>query len=315
MTGTVTSIYTTVIINPEARSGAARSCWRKLAPELRNAIGPFEARVTQSRGDAIHIAREAIAAGTGRIVAFGGDGTISEVANGILGSENPACQLGILPFGTGNDFCRSLGISSKLNEALGILEAGRIKLVDAGEVEFVGNDSQVQKRIFMNVASCGLSPEVNRLVNSHGHWFGKRWSGRLCYLIATLVAKSRFQPVEVRFTAGREPEQTAHVLAIVIANGKYFGGGIQIAQQADLGDSRLYSVVVRPIGFVRLLANIHRFYGGDLAAMEEIDGFSVEQMNVTSADGSPVQIELDGEVVGRLPATFRVLPNALGVIA
>ena len=308
---------TVVIINPQAGGGAAHSKWRKVAAQLRNAIGPFEEKPTQSRKDAIGITRKAIENGASRIIVFGGDGTISEVANGILGSEDPTCLLGVLPFGTGNDFCRSLGIGTKLAKALDVISRGRVRTVDAGEVKFVGTDGQVQKRRFINVASCGLSPVVNRLVDSHGPWLGKRWNGRLCYLLATLIAKSSYKPADVRITTDTGTGQTVRSLAVILANGRYFGGGIQIARPANLDDGKLYSVIVRPIGFAKLIANIHRFYGfgGGPFAMNEIDGVHFEQIRLESTDDSLVQIELDGEVVGRLPATIRVLPKCLNVIA
>src|SRR6266851_8714980 len=115
-----------VIINPVSAGGATRDAWPKIASELRTHFGAFQPTFTTRRSEAIEIAAEAARKGTKLIIACGGDGTISEVANGILASGRDA-ELGILPSGTGGDFRRTLGIPAQARRAARVLCEGRTR--------------------------------------------------------------------------------------------------------------------------------------------------------------------------------------------
>src|SRR5205085_11692302 len=137
-------------------SGSTGETWPRVASDLRSEFGPFRAAFTKSRGDAAKFASEAARKGINLIIACGGDGTISETANGILSSGKDA-ELGILPSGTGGDFRRSLEIPTNSRAAAHILRTGRTRRMDAGRVSFIDHHGAESMRYFVGVASCGLS--------------------------------------------------------------------------------------------------------------------------------------------------------------
>jgi len=148
-----------VIVNPASASGNTRSAWARMASELRTHFGAFAVEFTSGRDDGRRLARESAGKGTKLIIACGGDGTISEVANGILESNEPA-ELGILPSGTGGDFRRTLKLPANTLGAARALKDGRSRLIDVGRVGFVNHGGKHENRFFVNVASFGLSPDV-----------------------------------------------------------------------------------------------------------------------------------------------------------
>jgi diacylglycerol kinase family enzyme len=118
-----------VIINPASASGGTGDAWPRVASDLRSEFGAFQTAFTKVPGDATSIAADAARKGIKLIIACGGDGTVSEVANGILASGKDA-ELGILPSGTGGDFRRSLEIPSSGRAAAQVLRTGRTRLID-----------------------------------------------------------------------------------------------------------------------------------------------------------------------------------------
>src|SRR3954468_16068367 len=143
-----------VIVNPASAEGATREKWPKIASDFRTHFGSFTVAFTDAPGHARELAREAADQGTKLLIACGGDGTISEVANGIIESAQDV-ELAILPGGTGSDFRRTLGIPSNIAAAARKLRDGRSKMIDFGRVMFVNDAGERQTRFFINVASFG----------------------------------------------------------------------------------------------------------------------------------------------------------------
>src|ERR1041385_4232076 len=156
-----------VIVNPSSASGRTGQAWPGGASDLRSEFGSFQTAFTKVRGDAASIAADAARKGVKFIIACGGDGTISEVANGILSSGKDA-ELGILPSGTGGDFRRSLEIPSQSRAAARILRKGRTRRIDVGRISFVDHDGAEAMRYFVGVASCGMSTKVIERVKAGG---------------------------------------------------------------------------------------------------------------------------------------------------
>src|SRR4026207_2542220 len=128
-----------VIVNPTSAGGNTADVWSQIASDLRSQFGPFQNVFTESAGHAVTLASEAARKGTKLIIACGGDGKVSEVANGILASGKDA-ELGIVPSGTGGDFRRSLEIPANSRAAARILREGRTRRIDVGRISFVGHD-------------------------------------------------------------------------------------------------------------------------------------------------------------------------------
>ncbi len=149
-------LFPLVIVNPKSAGGSTGLRWTRIASDLAKNFGAFHVEFTRKAGDGIELARKAAESGQKFVIACGGDGTINEVANGILESGADV-ELGILPSGTGGDFRRSLGIASTAIEAAKSLRGGVTKTIDVGKVSFFNHHNEKVSRYFLNVSSFGLS--------------------------------------------------------------------------------------------------------------------------------------------------------------
>jgi len=304
------SIRTLLVVNPESQNGATGRRWRKLENRLRAALGAFEVEFTRVPGDAERLAREAARAGIGRIVVAGGDGTLSEVANGLLDADLAGrTEIGLLPFGTGGDFSRGLGLSRDLAAAIAILDAGRARTVDACRVTFRAPAGDTRIRHCVNVASFGLSGLVSQIVNASG----KRLGGRASFLMGALRAMARYQGADVSLRVDGEPVHEGPISFVAAANGQSFGGGMRIAPAARVDDGMLDVVVVPRHSTPRLIAALPSLYRGThvTGSMAALHRGRVVEAEATSED---VLIELDGEVVGTLPVRIEMLSGALTIL-
>lgn len=228
------------------------------------------------------------------IILGGGDGTLSMALEAVLESGLP---LGILPMGNANDLARTLAIPTRIGEACAVIAAGAVRRIDIGEV----NDKH-----FFNVASLGLSVDIaNRLTRQ-----AKRRWGLLAYIGASWEAMRAAPSFNARIECDGERLEL-RCIQVAVGNGRYYGGGMTVAEDATIDDRRLdlYAIerqrwwraaVVLPAlrwGKHKLVDGIHTLHGKTI----RIETDRVMAINV------------DGEVVGETPADFRVLPAALPV--
>lgn len=308
-----------VIVNPASADGATREVWPKFASDLRTHFGPFTVVFTEAVGHGRQLANEAAKAGTKMIIACGGDGTISEVANGILES-NQETELGILPGGTGSDFRRSLRMPANTAAAARALRDGHTRTIDVARVTFTNDSDERETRFFVNVASFGMSTDVlTRTASGESKkWipaFAPRKLGsKLSYAAATVQTTLAASPIEVSVQLDEQPERRLRVAEFCVANARYYGGAMKIAPDARLDDGWLDVVSIGDASAWRILSNAPRLYFGFHLRMDEVNHALAKQIVARPVKkDEQVAIELDGEVVGRLPATFQVIPLALRV--
>ncbi len=308
-----------VIVNPASADGATEKNWPKIASDLRTHFGSFTVTFTESVGHGRTLAREAASRGTRLIIACGGDGTISEVANGIIES-NKEVELGILPAGTGSDFRRSIGMSKNVANAACALRNGRTKKIDAVRVTFINDAGERETRHSINVASFGMSPNVlDRAASGEAKkWipgFAPRKIGsKLSYAAATLQTTLAASPAEVLVQIDDGSERRLRVAEFCVANARYYGGAMKIAPDAKLDDGYFDVVTIGDANSFRLLTNAPRLYFGAHLRMSEVTHVLAKEVVARSASkDKEVRVELDGEVLGRLPSTFQIVPAALRV--
>lgn len=305
-----------VIVNPKSASGSTRDKWAATAADLRAHFGAFNVAFTKSAGDGVTIAERAARDGREFIIACGGDGTINEVANGILRS-GADCELGVLPSGTGGDFRRTLQLPHTNRDAAAALRDGVTKKIDVGRVTFDDHDGNTTSRFFVNVSSAGLAAEVIRRVKSAKvfDWLPvEQLRGKANFAISTLKEIVEMEPsiLRVRFDDGEE--HNLQTIAFCIANSRFFGGGMLIAAGAKLDDGLLDIVNIGDISTARLLMNAHTLYRGTLGDLDEVKVTRARKIEISSADPTrEIHLETDGELPGRLPAVYEVVPNALRV--
>ncbi|HET6613388.1 MAG TPA: diacylglycerol kinase family protein, partial [Kofleriaceae bacterium] len=259
-----------IIVNPASQGGALGQKWPEIAARLRRTLGGFEERLTSAGGEATNLARAALDGGADRVVAIGGDGTIGEVAGGFFDGNRRVSEtaaLGIIPFGTGGDFRKTVHIPKDLDRAAEILAADRVRTIDVGHIRFTRDDGTEGERIFINIASCGMSGVVDAYVNESK----KRLGGTLSFFMATARASLSYKNQRVRlwFDADSEAvETTIHTLAV--ANGRYFGGGMMIAPEAEVDDAAFDVVQLGDFSLFEMIKSGHRVYGGTHLALDKV---------------------------------------------
>jgi diacylglycerol kinase (ATP) len=302
-----------VILNPSAGGGAAGREWPRAAAQLREAIGPFELAMTGGRGEATALTRAAVETGYRRIVAVGGDGTINEAVNGLPIGTGTASDIlfGCVTCGTGGDFRRSFGIGAGCDDSVRRLARGDARAIDVGQIWFEDDRGRPRRRLFVNIASFGLSGLTDRMINSRRG--AKRMGGRLVFLGTSLAAFAtyRFQPVRLGID-GKSIE--AEINTVAVANGCYFGGGMRVAPDADPGDGMFDVVVMRGRAKLRMLRDLHHIYHGEHVRHPSVEVLRAREVIAEPLCGEPVLLDVDGEDPGRLPARFEILPAALRLI-
>ncbi|HEY6189057.1 MAG TPA: diacylglycerol kinase family protein [Pyrinomonadaceae bacterium] len=312
------SLLPLVIVNPSSAGKATREKWPAMASDLRTHFGPFNCAFTERTGDGRRLALRGAAEGRRLIIACGGDGTINEVANGIL-EAGGECELGILPSGTGGDFRRTLGIPSRTAAAARALRVARARLMDVGRVSYVNHEGDVESRYFLGVASFGMGPEVIERVKESGpSWLpairARRLSGRVSFAIATLQTTLSSPRTTVAIQLDDHPERRLTVANLCVANARYFGGGMKIAPDALVDDGLFDIISIGDLGALKILANAPQLYLGTHLGMEQVHHALAARIEARPArEEMKVAIEVDGELPGRLPATFEILPRALRV--
>jgi len=304
-----------IIVNPASADGATGRAWPALASELRRHFGAFAVEFTKRGGEAVEIAEREARAGQRFIIACGGDGTISEVANGILRADSGA-ELGVMPSGTGGDFRRTLGVPARAADAARSLREGKTSVMDAGRVTFTNERGEVESRFFVNVASFGMGGEVIRRVKSReGLHAGaaRLLGGKLSFAAAALKSALTFEKPSVRVSLDGGAESQLTVANFCVANARYFGGGMKIAPNAKLDDGLFDVIAVGDVSAATVLTNSYRLYLGTHLGMSEVNHTRARRVHARAAKGDEVKLEVDGELVGRLPAEFEILPGALRV--
>jgi diacylglycerol kinase (ATP) len=307
-----------VIVNPASAAGVTRDAWPAIASDLRTHFGQFKSILTETPGEGIEIASRAARNGAKLIIACGGDGTVSEVANGILASGKDA-ELGIVPSGTGGDFRRTLEIPARARDAARILREGRTRRIDVGRVSFLDPDGEQASRYFLGVASFGMSAAVIERVKEGGpDWLpskGPKWlTGRVSFGVSMLQTAIQSRGTRVVLQVDEQHEIHLTVANVSIANARYFGGGMKIAPDAKLTDGKFDVISIGELGPLKMVTNAPRLYLGAHLGMQEVSHTLAQKLSARPVDkDDEVGLEVDGELPGRLPATFQILPQALRV--
>jgi diacylglycerol kinase (ATP) len=263
----------------------------------------LEWTTTESPGDATEAAREWR---DGLLIVVGGDGTISEVVNGLGQAGFPeGVTLAILPAGTGNDLAATLTLPEDPAEAVAVLRQNRVRTLDVVRVRSEGSGEQ----FFINVATGGMGAEVSGAADGE---MKKRW-GKLTYLRATLEVAREYEAKEVTLTLDGA-ERKLRAVNLAIGNCRYAGGGWLAAPRANPEDGLLDLVVIEDVGVQEVLKLAPTvFADSDYLDKEGIFFARAKEIRVEASPGS-LEFTVDGEVIGDEPAVFAVIPKALKVI-
>lgn len=314
------------IVNPACGSRRAGDEIAKLLTRVDHLFGDVKVRYTEREGHAEELAYAGVAAGHPLIVAVGGDGTFSDVVNGVLraGDEPggradgaPIPAVGLVDIGTGGDFRRTLGIGAGIEASLQAMTAGADRRIDVIRAAFRGRDGMPVRRYVVNVVSAGLGGLVDRYMESTPSFV----PGRLGYYAAALraAAVSAQRPLRVRIEwQGEAREEIIPAYLIAVCNGRWFGGGMDVAPMAQPDDGRLEVVSVASPSKPYLLRNIKSVYQGRHLDIPTVHHFPCQKIELALDD--PTQearflLDVDGDALGSLPLSVEVAPQRLLVRA
>jgi diacylglycerol kinase (ATP) len=288
-----------LIVNPHAGAGRGRRVLAEALPLLGVRDREPAVHVCSNGGEPARLARQAADGGAELVVAVGGDGQAAAVAQGILGT---GARLGILPAGSANDLARSLGVPRRDTAAAVALLLGRhSRLIDVVRVEMEDG-----VRHFLNVGGTGFDAVVARRAERIPLLRG---AGR--YVLAIGRELPTFRPGRFRLTIDGSTREI-EAMMIAVANGPVYGGGMRVAPAARLDSGRLEVCVVGRVssaGFARAFPSVFSGRHVDHPQVTMLQGREVE---ITG--DRPFGLTGDGELIGRLPAAFRLLPSVLPVI-
>ena len=292
-----------VIFNPTARGDKARHFRRHLT----DLGGEYAFKPTVGPGTATALAAEAVREGFTTIVAAGGDGTVNEVLNGIAAAPDglKKARLGVIPLGTVNVFAKELGIPTRLRGAWNVIRAGKERLLDLPVTEFTDAQGRTLRRHFAQLAGAGMDARAIELVS----WELKKKLGPLAYVVAGFKAWFEL-PAEI--TAEADGRRATGSL-VLIGNGRFYGGKLPVFPNARLDDGRFDVRIFPRVTFGTILRWGWSALTGSTAASRGATAWQTTALHLTSVTRAPFEVE--GDLVGQLPATIRLLPKALRVIA
>jgi diacylglycerol kinase (ATP) len=290
----------TLFVNPTAGRGRGAHAAQPAARALRDAGFCVRTVLGEDADDALRRVREAVAGGTGAVVAVGGDGMMSLALQAVAGTRTP---LGVVAVGTGNDFARTLGLPVRDPAAAGKLAAealkgNRIRDVDLG---------RVGERWFGTVLASGFDSRVNDRGNR------MRWpGGRFRYDLAMIAELAAFKPIPYRITLDDGEVREIEATLVAVGNGSSYGGGMRICSGARTDDGLFDVTVVGDCTRTTLLRVFPKVYRGTHLSHPKVSTHRVRTITL-QADG--VTGYADGEPLGALPLTAQCVPGAVRVLS
>lgn len=287
------------IVNPTAGHGRTLKTWKRIEP-LAAQLGEYGAKFTERPRHGEELARQAAAEGYDRVIVIGGDGTLNEVGNGLLGT---GAAMGVVPTGTGNDWVRTVGIPRDPEAATRIAFQGRLAKTDAGVA--------VGYRHFFNIAGIGFDAEVSRRVNDYGPIL-KMIGGTLPSLLGIGGTLFRFTGARIHLQVDDQPREVGRLLLMAVGLARYYGGGMLILPDAVLDDGQFEVAWGEDLGRIELLSLVGKIYKGGHVGHPKVRFTRAQR--ITASSDTPVAFHLDGDVAGNLPVTFQLLPGALDIV-
>jgi len=299
---------TQIIVNPESDGGRTGGRWKHIKEVIKIFLKDYKCEFTEKPRQATEISRTAIKEGSELIVGVGGDGTINEIANGFYENRkliNSETALGVIPSGSGCDFSKSLKIPSGFRKAMEIITQVSPSLIDIGKIRFINHEGNKEERFFLNIADFGIGGEVVKRMNQNRTT--RRTSSYLRSLIITFL---NYKDKKLRIKIDGKEIPVENYMIGAISNGRIFGRGMKIAPHALLNDGLFDVVLIKGMKIIEFLRNGWKIYLGSHLSHPKVSLIQGKKIEVLhESDEKNVLIEVDGEQVGRLPATFEIMPR------
>lgn len=327
-------IDTVLVVNPNSSSGVTGKGWDDLYSEIKNVLGSnLEVALTKKAGDGSALTRQFLKQGFKKVLAIGGDGTLNEVANGFfeepvgihsdkingpaesapLKSINPDAIMGVIPAGTRNVLAKSLGLPEGIVACCKAFNLGKPKKIDAIYATATNKEdpSSTTSKICLNAAEMGVAGEIIERSKKVREVVNSRIVSTITSIAATLPTyQSNECEISIDDDDGRK--FAIKMTMAVVANGQFLGGGFKVAPHASMSDGLLDLVVVKDSGSIKMIDELINMKDGDYKEEDKIVYRQVRKVSLTSKERD-VNVTVDGEPIGILPARFEVIPNALTV--
>jgi diacylglycerol kinase (ATP) len=293
-----------LIANPRAGRGQVQAALPQVENVLRSQGLDYRIVRTTHPGHATEAARDALRNGERYLVVAGGDGTVHEVVNGMISGGRPLAPdavLGVVAAGSGCDFVRSFGLPGDAVQAASHLAGDRVRVIDVGTVTCQDGDAETT-RYFVNIAEAGLGGAV--VARAAGLNGIGRFLGAARYACGFWLTLPGFRPAAVRLDADGDPFAW-RAFNVVVANCRFYGGGMQISPKSDPGDG-LLDVLVMTGPKSDSFTTLPKVYRGTHLPHRNIAELRAGRLHV-DAD-RPFPVEADGELLGTTPASFGIIP-------
>ena len=308
-----------LVLNPRSANGRTGRYFDNIAQAVRGAVGDHAHAFTERSMHATELTRSALASGHDLVIAVGGDGTINEVVNGFFEPALPGhparairqgAALGIVPHGTGGDLRRTIGLDGELLKSCARLK-GRRRAIDVGRVDYTLAGGGRAARYFINVGDIGVGAKIVEIANR-----GSKALGTLSFTLASLRGLLGWRDVRVRASFDAAPAEELLVTSLAIANGRYFGGGMMVAPDALLDDGLFHVTIWTGYTLLDFATKGAAIRDGSHLKLPGTRARTARTISIEPATpGEAIGVEVDGELLGQLPATFTVLPGALQLLS
>jgi YegS/Rv2252/BmrU family lipid kinase len=309
-----------LIVNPRAGRGAVSRALPRIIEAIEQEELEYDISQTDVPGHAEQLARDAVNSGCMFVVAVGGDGTVHEVVNGLMGDDGPLVPdvvLGIVPSGSGSDFAKTFGLPQVPEEAARNLAGKNVwGALDIARMRYRTTDGKDARRWFANIAEAGIGAHVVVSAAKMPAWLAGR-----AYRLAALRAVMSFkpQPAHLDFNGrkgrGVRPDTPlehgtfdATATMVVVANGQFYGGGLRVAPRAIPSDG-LLDVLVGEGTKGEALRALRKMPRGEHVPSKQFTEFLVDSLTLDGPE--PMLLEADGEPLGTTPATFDLVRGAI----
>ncbi len=303
---------TVFIVNPVSGNGGTGRHWPAYESYLRRHLGEgFEVLRTERPWHAAELTKHAVVNGATTVISVGGDGTLNEVTNGYLDGTgrpwNPEAALAVFPLGTGSDFAKTSGHSREPADLVRLLQKREVRAIDAGLVEYADAGTP-KSRYFLNEGEFGSAAAISDRVNRTTKILG----GKMSFLIGALRTLRTYRNTRVTIEADGMEAKEMVVNNVTVANGRFYGGGLQPAPHASLDDGLFDVIIFGDLDFKAQRRGLGPLREGKHLDMPGVSWFRAKEVRVRAGDEL---IDVEGEVIGRHPQRFVILPKAVRLVA
>ncbi|KTD16588.1 diacylglycerol/lipid kinase family protein [Legionella jordanis] len=299
-----------VIINPISGGGRGKKIWNILLPGLRALFERIDYRMCNKVDDMVQLTRILLQNNPDYFLIIGGDGSLSQAVNGLYSQDqllSPKTTYAYFNSGCGGDFASQFP-PQKVTEFLDRLVHKKTVETNIGKITF----SNKRIRYFINIASCGLSAHVVEQ-SSHSKWL-KKLGGPINYFVNALLGLLTYKLTPVKIQLDDNEPFESNIFLIAICNGQYFGGGMHVSPTAKFNDDLLDVVIFQNFTRLSAMIKLRKVYSGRHLLEKKVHYVQAKKIKVTAMNNFNLAVEADGELIGRLTASFALLPEKLKLV-